>query len=56
VKALTTYANFLKAKLRPNQHKKDTTKAKTRKDKVAKKPNPKRKPPQTHVFQEKCYA
>jgi aspartyl aminopeptidase len=56
VKALIAHANSPKAKLRPNPHKEDTTRAKTKRNKVANKPSPKRKSPQTHASQEKCYA
>jgi hypothetical protein len=51
VKALITHANSLRTKLCHNQRKEDTTKAQTRRDRVANKPSPKRKLPQTHASQ-----
>jgi hypothetical protein len=56
VKALTTHANSPKAKLHPNRCKDDTTRTQTRRDKVANKPSPERKPPLAHASQERCYA
>jgi hypothetical protein len=43
VKALTTHANSLRTKLCHNQCKEDTTRAQSRRDRVANKPSPKRK-------------
>jgi hypothetical protein len=55
VKALIAHANSLRVKLCHNQHKEDTTRAQTRREGVANKPNPKRKPPQAHTSKERCY-
>jgi hypothetical protein len=56
VKALTAHANSPRAKLCPNRRKEDTTRAQTRRDKVANKPGPKRNLPQAHASQKRCYA
>jgi hypothetical protein len=56
VKVLIAHANSPKVELRHNPHKEDNTRTKTRRNKVANKPSPKRKSPQAHTSQERCYA